>query len=589
MITLPFILKVEGSPKDKTKTSEVSSTLTMLPPDLELAFTFLELEARCRNLGAGWKYSYISKVLIPFALIQPEPEYTILIEAFRGSRQSTFTAQQAANIAKIGTLLKTKSDEEFASALLGTKAILESIETNDVKIRGLVDQKSTNRLLPFFSRRLDVGPASKITNLVSFVALESEIDNAGAIEIAKQFHGLMEQLDTALQKHYQLNQFYHETTDNHLSSLEEKISEIRTRLEKNLGARGERVEKQTKSFQSVQRDKTFNINREYAEKSKNATREFIPVLTQLQNQIITIHNDLQLKKSKLNERNFDPKSMLSEIKAMNERLKSLLVQVQTTFQKFEPKTQEILSHLAKIDSEKAKIEKQINLEYRGNLERQDAETQQLILDSENERQNLDVTYDRIDKAYQAIVERISAIRESIQEQKDYALGFTLDPSQFPVEQTTDLLYIPIYVAKVEKQSQAQYIIITSGLWNPLAMDPGQRLSAPQVILAHTTEPIRIRLERIINSSETLNQTLDKVGRRYNLAADTHSENYLESGYAQLVQMGVIHTDLGESLKKSWLKTLRYCSQCGASILTRKGYCNECGKPILFDIKTSTQE
>jgi hypothetical protein len=583
MITLPFILKVEGTASKKVSPDSIPNELTMVPSDLELAITFLEIEARCRNLGVGWKHIYLTKALIPHALIQPEPEYTIMIEAFTGSKPIEFQAQKAANIAKIGTLLKAKSDEEFVPALKATNTILDVKETDQVKLRGLVDQKSVNRLLPFFTRQIDVGPSSKLTNFVPFLALDSEVDNARAIEIAQKFHGLMESLDTALEKHYQVNQFYHESTDEHLSSLETTISEIKDRLEKNLSSRGERVEKQTKSFQSLQQDKLFEAEGEFAEKSKNVVREFIPLLTKLQNQVITIHNDLQLKKSQLNERNFDPKRLLTEIKAMDTQLVTLLAEIQDSHKAFKPKVQDILVKLKKIEKETTTDQKKINLEYQTNLKKQDAETQQLIKDSEVERKDLEQVYKRIDKEYQGVVEKITKIREHIQNQKDEAFGYTLDPGQFPVSQTTDLLYIPVYIAKLEKQNQAQYIVHSPGIWNPQAMDPGARLTVPQLILKHTTEPIRVRLEKIINSSEALSRELDRVGLQYNLPSDVEAETLLASGYSQLITLGVIHEPLAETLKKSWIKALRYCSHCGTGISTRKGFCNECGKPILHKI------
>ncbi|MHA1861745.1 MAG: hypothetical protein ACTSVM_05570 [Candidatus Ranarchaeia archaeon] len=593
MEVTPFVLKAEEGLSGDISKGEILGRLSTVSPELELAISFIGIEAYHRNIGPEWRYSYITKVLLPHVLILSGPGRTLLIESYPGSRQTTLYAQKSPNLAKIGNMLKAKSDQDFPIALKETSKFLKSVETLKISFRGLVEKEIAMRFMPFLLRTYDVGPGSVNTNVVPFAVLESKVDSATAIDIAQSFHRLIDQIDTSLEQHEQIRDFYREISDDHIRQLTIQINHLKRKLAKELETVKANVVDEIRKLQLTRRDKLYLAEQERMDRSIAALKRLIPLITTIQNITIDIHNRLDLQRNKLMERTFDPEKTLDKVVKFEADLKRSINNLRSSQLAMNPQIKEIQNVLKKIQQQAIQRRKEIEEEYKEDLKYQESRPSTLEKQRNQEIQSLQKISDDISRELQSILVTMDKAKQIILEQKHAALQFALDPELFPVKQTADTIYLPVYVAKFEKTFHSEgepeilYHFMTPGVWDPQGKKQTARMPAPNLLVTSMTEALQHRVESVAIKSPIFCKNLDKISQKQNLAVNLDAEEYLIAGLSQLTKSGIILARSLEELKNELFKACRLCPHCGAEVVNRKGYCSECGNPIL--IRTSKSE
>ena len=91
MEIVPFILRAEEKLSGNIANGEIIGRLSDTSPPVELALAFIAMESDRRALGHQWRYTYITKIGLPFVLTQSGPGHTIALEAYPGSLQTVLT------------------------------------------------------------------------------------------------------------------------------------------------------------------------------------------------------------------------------------------------------------------------------------------------------------------------------------------------------------------------------------------------------------------------------------------------------------------------------------------------------------------
>lgn len=547
-LSLPFLLRNDGS-----RTEPELETVT-------LAVALALAEARKER---NQRVTMLSRVAIPFWIVQTSETKSIILSAAAGSRQEfKFTDTKAATeIRKIVTS-GVPQPEDVPAAVKRIEALLDKTDTITALLANLFPPASIVSAGSFIT---EADPSIKLNRL------DMKANSSDALKRTEEFREVQKGAKLRVEAIESIKEAMTEKLGEHRRIVENLIAVERERWNLRIKTMEERT-KQEISDAAKNRNKQ---NYDLREKTKMDLRAMTADFSRSANELEIFFNEaldsIRTARTRIGQQEDDIEGAVSIYKELAKTLTSRIQQINQPLKIMDEKSEKMLKSLHDITRESDTKKTSYEATYELQVKERNQKIDDTKKEMENKRQELNELYMRIKESCeiceQLVEERINTL------QREYLdlMAWTLENDSIKGLMPLTLLDVEVFIAKYDGGS-------TQILTPCLTPDTEISLTARGKPISQELDKALIQsLNQWIRLDPTMKNAFVKSLQAGNVLLETKATQLLSEGLDTLVKRRLLDSTDKERFIALWSRYSSKCPKCGTATEEGAKFCQKCGQ------------
>ncbi len=537
---------------------------TEFEPESEEVKLALALAAAEVEKGQSQRIAVLSKLSVPYWIVQVAPGKSIVISAVRDTPR-LFELTEHTKIAELKRVLGSDIAEpaDVPTAVDKMSRLLGNTQKTSIQIAGVQDAEVFSRLARFIR---EVDPNASV------LTPDIRLDSNAALAKSQEFQKLVNTARTRVSTLEDTKRLVSEKLRNNLSVLENLLTTERNRWEQRVKTMTEKLQQETEALKKKENDTLYELR----EKQKMALRalaaDFSRSLGDIESHFSENLEKVRMTRMEIAKSGDDIESAVRAYQSLNQYLSASVTKFNDTLHRLNARTTQLLeeNRRSKVEFEKTTAQTQKS------TAAQIASQQQRLDDLKKEMSTKLTEMEQLLKRVRLATEKMENELEeqiiALQGEFLRIMSVTLDASTIPGLTPLTRIDIEIYMAFYD---DGTFRVYAPGI------SPEERVSALyryRPLDSSLDAMLKNTLQKWIESDRAFKDMLYRCSIRGNRLTSSDGAARLREGLVQLERRMLLQEGAREKLESLWIRYAAKCPKCGADVAGSK-YCPQCGLTI----------